>query len=200
MLVTPFNQTDAFKLGIIDADGTLLIKPSNFETVEQKEAYTYLDRLVFNLKRMLSKLPGGDSKLKNIVAAFYLIKEAYENVTQIDENKLVKLVESDVVLIEEHLIVKDFLLSEDAPTNSAGAAVATDAPKIKPRRFSGINVPDSIFRRFSPGKMRLKECANRLDMNLVVDQTVYKFIDENCDNSVIVLRSGQDRKGMKVKR
>ena len=49
-LVTPWIQTDAFRLGLIDADGTLLRSPKE---PEEKSAYTLLDRLVFNLKRIL---------------------------------------------------------------------------------------------------------------------------------------------------
>jgi len=58
-LVTPFNETDAFKAGIIDADGKLLKKP---DTPKEKDAYGLYDRLVINLKRLLAKVPGGKSK------------------------------------------------------------------------------------------------------------------------------------------
>lgn len=79
MIVKPFSDTDAYKQGIIDEKGTVLIKPKDFTTVDQKNAYTYLDRLVFNMKRIINRMPGGENKTKNIVAAFFLIKEAYSN-------------------------------------------------------------------------------------------------------------------------
>ena len=72
MLVTPFDKTSAYRLGIIDEEGKILRKMADLRTDEERNAYTYLHRLVFNLKRILIKLPGGDSKLKNIVAAFFL--------------------------------------------------------------------------------------------------------------------------------
>lgn len=137
MLVTPFEETDAYKLGIIDKDGKNLIKASKLETSEQKDAYTYLHRLVFNIKKILNRLPGGDSKLKNIVAAFWLVKESYSNNKSIiaeDLEKVVKLMDN-VTLVEEEIEVTKFLedkqIKEEAPANSTGAAVSTDVPAIK---------------------------------------------------------------------
>ena len=52
-LVTPFNKTKAFSLGLIDADGK---KIRNAVTSQEKDAMGYFDRLVFNLKRILSKI------------------------------------------------------------------------------------------------------------------------------------------------
>ena len=64
LLVTPFNKTEAYKLGIIDEKGKVLIKARDFmkkfrdTTVRMKarKAYTMLTRFVFNLKRLLSKV------------------------------------------------------------------------------------------------------------------------------------------------
>ncbi len=56
LLVTPFNKTKAFQLGIIDEKGKVLIKSKNIKNQEQRNAYTLLIRFVFNLKRMLSKI------------------------------------------------------------------------------------------------------------------------------------------------
>ena len=58
LLTTPFNKTDAFKLGIIDADGNRVKKPKSTQpaielaTTEQKSAYTILHKLVFNIKKI----------------------------------------------------------------------------------------------------------------------------------------------------
>jgi hypothetical protein len=63
LLVTPFNKTKAFKFGIIDDKGKVLIKSKNFlktfssqELPKARESYTLLIRFVFNLKRLLSKV------------------------------------------------------------------------------------------------------------------------------------------------
>ena len=57
LLVTPFNRTNAFKLGIIDDKGKVLIKSKDLpNSGPKREAYTLLIRFVFNLKRLLSKV------------------------------------------------------------------------------------------------------------------------------------------------
>jgi len=74
MLITPFEKTQAFKRGIIDADGKVLRK---FKTVKgsERKHYTMLHRFVFNLKRILKKV-GLGSRLGSFgVALALLIKE-----------------------------------------------------------------------------------------------------------------------------
>jgi len=148
-LVKPFAETDAFKLGIIDAKGKNLIKPTHFTSSNQYDAYTYLDRLVFNMKKIINKLPGGESRLKSIVAALFLIKEFHDtknkNLSQMDERYtrlLEKLENENVVLVEEEITVNKFFagkLHEDGVVttgpvaNVTGAAVSTDKPKIFPK-------------------------------------------------------------------
>ena len=66
LLVTPFNKTEAFRLGIIDAKGKVLIKSREITRVsdnidsstrmKMRSAYTLLIRFVFNLKRLLAKV------------------------------------------------------------------------------------------------------------------------------------------------
>ena len=56
LLVTPFNKTKAFELGIIDEKGKVLKKSKQIKDPKERNAYTLLIRFVFNLKRMLSKL------------------------------------------------------------------------------------------------------------------------------------------------
>jgi hypothetical protein len=152
MLVTPFTETKAFKLGIIDKDGNNLIKTSKLQG-EQKDAYTYLNRLVFNIKKILNRLPGGDNKTKNLIAALWLVKESYNSRTTPlaeDVDKLIKMLDT-VTLVEEEIEVNQFFeskLKEDdgggvasmgigAPggtiPNITGAGVSTDKPVIRPK-------------------------------------------------------------------
>jgi len=56
LLVTPFNKTKAYKLGIIDDKGKVLIKSKQIVNQEQRKAYTLLIRFVFNLKKLLAKV------------------------------------------------------------------------------------------------------------------------------------------------
>lgn len=78
LLVTPFDKTDAFKAGIIDKDGQKN-KDFNLNSMDDREAYrshyTPFHRLVFNLKRLMAKVPGGQSVVARYGAALALIKE-----------------------------------------------------------------------------------------------------------------------------
>lgn len=134
-IVTPFKDTDAYKLGIIDEKGNLLKKSAELKTSEEKNAFTMLDKLVFNIKRLIAKLPGGESKIANIAAAYFLVKENLD--LEADEQLLQEQLEmvSNVILFDETLTVLSFLeLYEDAPANSTGPAVSTDEPVVKPRK------------------------------------------------------------------
>lgn len=90
MLVLDWEDWDAYKLGIIDDNGKR-IKSKKVTTDEEKSAWTPFIRLAANVKRLLSKIPGGSSKLGSFAAALFLIKENY-NLTdkQLDQvmNKL----------------------------------------------------------------------------------------------------------------
>jgi hypothetical protein len=72
LLTTKFEDTTAFKLGLIDKEGKKLKSP---ETSDERSAYNMFHRLVFNLKKLLAKVPGGSSKLASYAAALFLIKE-----------------------------------------------------------------------------------------------------------------------------
>jgi len=80
LLVTPFDKTDAFKLGIIDKNGKYLKKQRELLSTDEKKASTLFHRLVFNIKKLLAKVPGGQTRLGTFAAALYLIKEEVEKV------------------------------------------------------------------------------------------------------------------------
>lgn len=81
-LVTPFVDTEAYKLGIIDQRGKVLKRESELNTVEERDAYTLLDRLVFRLKRIIEKVPTENKRLVSIAAALSLIKEHAHDATE----------------------------------------------------------------------------------------------------------------------
>lgn len=138
MLVTPFDKTDAYRLGIVDAKGKLLKHAKDLKTQAEKDAFNYLTRLIFNLKRLINKLPGGESNLKNLVAAYYFVKEKVETKSAfVSEQQFKNLVHrlDKVTLVEEEILIEKVLkqIAEDGEggvANSTGAAVSTDQPKI----------------------------------------------------------------------
>ena len=71
MLVTPFEKFEAFKRGIIDADGKVLKKFKEVKGTDRRH-YTMLHRFVFNLKRILKKV-GLGSRLGSFAVALALL-------------------------------------------------------------------------------------------------------------------------------
>lgn len=201
MLVKPFAETEAFKLGIIDDKGTNLIKSRDLVTTEQKNAYTYLHRLVFNLKKILNKLPGGESKTKNIIAAFFLLKESYNSKsTVINEqrlNDIIQLLDRGVVLAEEQLVVEEFFLVEDVPVNATGPAVSTNEPVTrKQRRFAKFTVNDDLYRKFASGKTKFSKWSNYLNLEDEGQKMIYDFAKKN-PNGVIILHNGKESRAIR---
>ena len=88
LLVTPFEKTDAFKLGIIDEKGARIMpapvagvrqtKPEPLRTTEEKNSYTILHKLVFNIKKIFEKVPGLRTKLGTYAAALFLLKDTFK--------------------------------------------------------------------------------------------------------------------------
>jgi hypothetical protein len=167
MLVTSFEDTSAYKLGIIDKQGKPLKKSKDLKTFAEKNSYTNLDRLVFSLKKLLAKVPGGSSKLASLVAAYWLIKESYQKRTVIKEQELMSLIdlieEKQLTLVEEEILIEKFIeLVEDGTiANIAGAAVSTDKPVVKLNKkgqpISGIlGTPKYIARRKPQMEMEQK--------------------------------------------
>jgi len=140
LLVTPFEKTKAFELGIIDKDGAVLKKGAQRSTPEEKSAYTVFHRLVFNLKRLIGKVPGGKSVVARYGAALFLIKEH----TGMSEKKLLKTLEKalDTTFTKEinenywyqdeeaRLMPGNYILTEDIASPMTGEVIAFKNEKV----------------------------------------------------------------------
>ena len=91
LLVTPFNKTQAYKLGIIDDKGKVLIKSRDInklpfsQRAEARKAYTMLIRFVFNLKRLLGKVGIRGPIGSATAAAIAFFKEEYGENPQVEK-------------------------------------------------------------------------------------------------------------------
>jgi len=116
ILTTPFDKQDAFKLGIIDKDGNRIIpqqkgfskktKAAPLETVEEKEAYTILHKLIFNIKKLFNKVPGLRTKVGTYAAALYLLKDTFkESVDDPDmfEKEFMKYLKEEGVELDDDI-------------------------------------------------------------------------------------------------
>lgn len=167
-LVTPFNKTKAYELGIIDENGTPLKKKRDLQTTEEKTAYTIYDRLVFKLKRLLGKLPGGKTRLASFAAALWLIKE---NVC--DGNS-----EQSYIIEEE--IVKYLQLNQDNFDMLMESAPAS----MPPGRYVLIEDMSDIFDDVECGDVVVIESSEPIDCILGI--SLYKAIHEKTKQEMVV--------------
>lgn len=131
MLVTPFEETDAYRLGIIDKNGKELKRMKDLNSADERDAYSILHRMIYRLKRIIQKVPVENKKLASFAAALALIKEHYS-----DEKELINLEElfldrlnsdltEEVTFISNYIENKPMLtfrsFMEEAPANNAMA-------------------------------------------------------------------------------
>ena len=140
LLVTPFDKTEAFNQGIVDADGKVLKKSKTLKTDKEKAAYTVFHRLVFNIKRLLGKIPGGKSVIGRYGAALFLIREH----TGMSEKAIIKALEKfldedlSAEVLEENtwyqdgnqLIPGTYVLTQDAQSIETGEIIALKKNRI----------------------------------------------------------------------
>ncbi len=171
-LVTPFEKTDAFKLGIIDKDGKILKKRRNLEGSEEKDAYTLSDTLVWNIKKLLGKVPGGKSKIATYGAALFLIKEQSDSYRIDDEELELQFFDQFERMYNEDLAFDPLTLKriqraleEDSPTTATGGMDYRDIPLdlsktpkgLIKKKFGGIDVfgvDPKLFGRSLLGKKK----------------------------------------------
>ena len=153
-LVTPFDKTKAFELGIIDEKGKILKKRRELKTSEEKEAYSLSDALIWNIKKLLGKVPGGQSRIASYAAALFLIKEQHGDYKITDEelelqffDKFEQMYNNDNLLFDEKTLRKvTDALDEETPITVSGNVAMRDMKLGKPpkglvmKRFGGVDV------------------------------------------------------------
>lgn len=88
ILTTPWEDQEAYKLGIIDKDGKLLRKRNTLKTEAEKKSFTLLHRLIFNLKRILHKIPGVRTKIGTYATALFLLKQHFAD--KVEEEDMIE--------------------------------------------------------------------------------------------------------------
>ena len=112
LLTTPFEDTDAFKLGIIDEKGNRIMQKKvklpavELVTSEQKSSYTILHKLIFNIKKLFNKVPGLRTKVGTYAAALFLLKDTFkESVDDPDmfEKEFVKFLKENNIEMDNEI-------------------------------------------------------------------------------------------------
>lgn len=114
-LSTPFEEWEAYKLGIIDKDGNILRKSKTLRLKKEREAFGKFDVMILKIKKLLAKIPGGESRIASYAAALWLIKEHEElNGDMLTEDAIQENISNYTVKVNE-------LKEEIAIANSAGS-------------------------------------------------------------------------------
>lgn len=183
ILVSSWTKTDAYKLGLIDEKGKRTDKKA--ETKAEKESINSFYRFVFNIKRMLEKMPGG--KLSTYAAtAFLLLKEEYN------------LTDSDIKMIKEE--VTNAVASTGVESNAENLGPAeVIRRKVEPDdMFSGyavFDVDNSTYYK----NLRPKEKYKRWIKTLAIDEDmsdfgenhrIYEYSKQNPKTGIILRKEG----------
>lgn len=105
LLVTPFNKQEAYKQGVIDENGNRIKDPvtgrgTELKTSQQRNSYTILHKMIFNIKKLLLKLPFiSTGNAATWLGAMYLLKDTFKE-SKINDLSLIENAFNDI--LKEH--------------------------------------------------------------------------------------------------
>jgi hypothetical protein len=148
LLVTPWEDTDAYKYGIVNADGKTIKKVSELKTEEEKSSYTMFHRLVYNIKRLLNKVPLGKTRIASYAAALYLLKES-TGMSDDQMKAMVERIEGINTSTEETLKEHAWMLTKDGLLQPGTYTLAEDCAMIytgefRASRGSTVTITESV--------------------------------------------------------
>lgn len=207
LLTVPFEKTDAYKLGLIDANGSKL---KNAESSAEKNSTSMLHRLVWSIKKVFALVPGGKTRLGSLAAAYLLVRESVES--NHTEDQALKHFHENFDRVwnlpfEERELVEDALeaLSEDAAVNATGAGVSTDIATKKTsnrvvRRFGEFKIDDDTFNKFKHGKAKYRRWNQYLNLEDTSHKEIYDFAKKNPKGIIVLKDSKGSLKGIRYSR
>ena len=145
MLATPIENSDAYKLGIVNAEGKKIKNPT---TPSEKDAYSLLQRFIFKVQRALVKSPDRNAKrLLTVAAALSILREhdetTLETYTEQDIEALLDMYETDESverqskLLEHNVISFNTFLSEEGVVANAVGGGGIDGIGVGPKGEPG---------------------------------------------------------------
>ena len=190
VLTTPWHKQEAYKHGIIDKNGKNLRTSKTLKTKKEKESYTLLHRLVFNIKRILSKIPGGGSQIASYVAAFALIRESElsDESQRILKGCLIEYV--NVIEFDncEKKYIDENFANAIGPIGSSGeTSNFAGLGKTPPSKFGGFAVYPVKFDTYvnlMKGKKKYARWKNYMSSEESKD--VRKYIKNNPKKNVVI--------------
>ena len=167
LLTTPWKEQAAFKQGLIDEKGKRTKKKP--KSNEDKDAYTFLHRLVFNLRRIMEMIPFGKTRIGSYAAALFLVKEhAGITGTRLDKEVFKHLRETGLLeddLLEEfvpitklqnertYTLIRPMIINEDLEAERGDTIIPSGA---KPAgKIYGV----SVFEMYNVDKNEMMYCT-----------------------------------------
>lgn len=148
IILKPFTEQEAYRLGVIDAKGDQIKKP---KSQAESDAYNPLFVVLFKIKQILNKLPASQSRLAQVSVALQLIRQKNipsqyrtglaEDIAEEYLKRLIFVSENSLRLVEEEQIIKAHLeniVVEDGESVAAGTTTSGIEPQgepvIKPKK------------------------------------------------------------------
>jgi len=205
-LVKPFKDWDAYELGIIDDQGKVLRKRKDLTRGDERKAFGLFDLMILNIKKLLAKVPGGQTKLATYAAALFLIREFKE----LDENVLTEDVLDDKIeeCMESFLeYYQTILLDESFEEESmavgsgaiAGLGVGPDGEpgitKKVAKKYKDKNKKDTQMLTFKEASLKMKGFKKDID-----DQEAPKGFYKNKDGTISIDHDTSNKRPRKKKK
>lgn len=151
LLTQKWTDSAAFKNGVIDSSGKILVKPTN-QTISQKNSYSKLDVLCWNLKKLIEKLPFGKRTISKYIIALRLIQEESGNDLAAIKSELSLYIKETCEFEELNSSIIEELF-EDGSVAGAGAGASVGASMGSGTGIggavsnvtSGIDNPDQVL-------------------------------------------------------
>lgn len=174
LLVTKFEDTDAYKAGIIDAEGNRIKTFDRYSPKGREDFanyYTPFHRIVYNIKRLMSKVPGGSSRIASYAAALYLIKEKY-NISEKNIEKALK---------EAGLEPVDFMIEQNSWFVLADGRLSPGSYKIKNEKML-----NSTFEEVVNPRDYIRVSENAYPVGTIFGLNVYEATHTKTNQKVYV--------------
>ncbi len=158
-IATPFSSWPAYTTGVIDDAGNILTKKKD-RTKEQKSSFGVFDLMILKIKKLLSTVPGGSSRIASYIAALWLIKE-WNHFS--DESMLTEEVSDDILdssmdsFLEMYFHYTNGLDFVNENVNEDGIAGGAPTVNIGSGAIAGLGVGP----QGEPGLTRKQQKAHR---------------------------------------
>jgi len=160
-LATPFDEWEAYDLGIIDERGNILInKRERSRSKQMRNAFGKFDLLVLKLKKLLEKVPGGKSRIASYAAALWLIKE-WKYFT--DESMLTEEIIESEQLNESIISLMPYMdyITENNFVNTKNDFLETPTMNVGSGKIAGLGVGPDGEPGVTPAQMRRYKRKNK---------------------------------------